>query len=211
MTLQPPRASGDHAERPGATRRRGQVLEQAILRAAADELAEVGYSGLTMDRVAARARTNKNAIYRRWPNRATLAVAAYRQLLPTNPDDIPDTGDLRLDALALLTRTNQRMSSPVGQVLRALMTGIQDDPDRLREVGGQLVDTGNRAWLTILGRAVDRGEARPEALHPRVATVAVNLLRTEYALSGVAEIPDEVIVDIVDRVYLPLVRADDDR
>lgn len=187
------------------------MLEQAILRAAADELAEVGYSGLTMDRVAARARTNKNAIYRRWPNRATLAVAAYRQLLPTNPDDIPDTGDLRLDALALLTRTNQRMSSPVGQVLRALMTGIQDDPDRLREVGGQLVDTGNRAWLTILGRAVDRGEARPEALHPRVATVAVNLLRTEYALSGVAEIPDEVIVDIVDRVYLPLVRADDDR
>jgi AcrR family transcriptional regulator len=182
------------------------VLEQAILRAAAEELVEVGYFGLTMDRVAARAGTNKNAIYRRWPNRAALAVAAYRQLLPTNPEQVPDTGNLRSDALALLVRANDRMSSPVGKVLRALMVGIHEDPDRLHEVREQLVPAGNSAWLTVLGRAVARGEARPEALSPRVATVAISLLRNEYSLSGVAEIPNDVIVEIVDDVYLPLVR-----
>ena len=198
-------SDGD-AGRPRSTRRRGDVLEHAILRAAAEELAEAGYAGLTMDRVAARAGTNKNAIYRRWPNRAALAVAAYRQLLPTNPEDTPDTGDLRSDALALLTRTNRRMSSPVGGVLRALLSGIQDDPDRLREMRERLVQEGNSAWLTVLGRAVARGEARPEALTPRIATVAVNLLRNEYSLGGVAEIPGDVIVEIVDDVYLPLVR-----
>jgi hypothetical protein len=36
-----------------------------VLRAAIDELLESGYAGLTMDRVAERAGTNKNAIYHR--------------------------------------------------------------------------------------------------------------------------------------------------
>ena len=61
-------------------------------------------------------------------------------------------------------------------------------------------------WLTILGRAVARGEALPEALHPRVATVAMALLRNEYVTRGIAAVPDSVVVEIVDEVYLPLVR-----
>ena len=112
-----------------ATRRRGAELEQAILSAVVDELAEGGYASLTMDRVATRAGTSKNVIYRRWPSRAALCVAAYRSLLPTDPEDTPDTGDLRSDALALLNRANERMSSPVGKVLRELLTGIRDDPE----------------------------------------------------------------------------------
>lgn len=189
-----------------ATRRRGAALEEAVLRAAAEELAEVGYPGLTMDRVAARAGTSKNVIYRRWPNRAALSVAAYRSLLPTVREDVPDTGELRGDALAMLRRFNDRMSSPFGAVLRGLLAGMQDDPERLREIREQLVQTGVGAWLTILARAVSRGEADPAALTPRVATVAVDLLRNEYGLNGVTTAADGVIVEIVDEVYLPLVR-----
>ena len=59
----------------------------------------------------------------------------------------------------------------------------------------------------ILGRAVSRGEARPEALHPRVATLAAVLLRNEYVTRGRPSAPDEVLVEIVDDVYLPLVRG----
>src|SRR5262249_46134400 len=64
----------------GRTRRRGAALDAAIRRAAADELAASGYAGLTMEKVASRAGTNKNALYRRWPNRLALGIAAYRQL-----------------------------------------------------------------------------------------------------------------------------------
>jgi len=53
---------------------------------------------------------------------------------------------------------------------------------------------------------VARGEAPPEALHPRVATVAIVLLRNEYITRGIATVPDSVLVEIVDEVYLPLVR-----
>ncbi|WP_203663703.1 TetR/AcrR family transcriptional regulator [Actinocatenispora rupis] len=189
-----------------ATRRRGAALEAAVLRAAAEELAEVGYPGLTMDRVATRAGTSKNVIYRRWPNRAALSIAAWRSMLPTTPEDVPDTGVLRDDALAMLRRFNDRMSTPLGAVLRGLLTGMQDDPERLREIREQLVRAGVGPWLTILARAVSRGEADPAALTPRVATVAVDLLRNEYGLNGVTAAADDVLVEIVDDVYLPLVR-----
>jgi AcrR family transcriptional regulator len=190
-----------------ATRRRGAALEQAILQVAAEELAEVGYAGLTMDGVAARAGTSKNVIYRRWPNRAALSVAAYRQMFATEREDTPDTGDLRSDALALLNRFNDRMSSPAGKVLRGLLSGIQDDPERVREIREQLVPASAGHWLTVLARAAARGEVGSEALTPRVATVAVDLLRNEYSLNGVIKAPNSVIVEIVDQVFLPLVRA----
>jgi AcrR family transcriptional regulator len=195
------------ADRPKTTRRRGAELERAILEAAAAELAEVGYPGLTMDQVAARAGTSKNVIYRRWPSRAALAVAAYRRLLAVAPEDTPDTGDLRSDALTLLRRANRRMSSPEGRILRGLLSGVQDDPDLLREIREQVVQAGAEAWSTVVARAAARGEARPDAAGPRVATVAVSLLRNEYALNGATEVPDEVLVEIVDRIYLPLVRV----
>ena len=187
-------------------RRRGAVLVEAVLRAATDELLAVGYGGLTMDRVAERAGTNKNAIYRRWPSRAALAVAAYRQMA-RGDQPLPDTGMLRDDALELLRRANRAWSSAVGSVQRSLLAGVADDPQLLALVQEQANDAGSAIWLTVLGRAVARGEARPEALHPRVATVAVVLLRNEYVTRGMPTAPDHVLVEIVDEVYLPLVRG----
>ncbi|KYF55210.1 TetR family transcriptional regulator [Sorangium cellulosum] len=189
-----------------AERRRGVVLEQAILRAAAEELAEVGFPGLTMDGVARRAGTNKNAIYRRWPSRAALAVAAYREFAERRLE-LPDTGSLRGDALELLRGANRQWSSPLGDVLRGLLAGIGDDPELLRQVQQASNDGGSAVWLTVLGRAVARGEARPEALHPRVATVAVVLLRNEFITRGAPSVPDSMLVEIVDEVYLPLIRG----
>lgn len=188
----------------GATRRRGAVLEEAILRAAADELTESGYAGLTMDRVARRAGTNKNAIYRRWPNRLALGIAAYRQL--TTTVQLPDTGTLRGDVLEQLRRANRHWSSPLGAILRDLMAAAGGAPELLTQLPDQSSDAVAAAWLTILGRAVARGEASPEALHPRVATVAIVLLRNEFVTRGVPTAPDEVLTEIVDEVYLPLVR-----
>jgi AcrR family transcriptional regulator len=207
-TLRGARAANDPTRRPrpGPARRRGGELEQAILRAALDELAEAGYAGLTMDRVARRAGTNKNAIYRRWPNRAALGLAAYRQLAVADQEP-PDTGTLRGDVLELLRGANRHWASPAGDLLRGLLASAGDDPQLLEQLRTQSSDAGSGIWLTVLGRAVARGEAPPEALHPRVATVAVVLLRNEYITRGVPTVPDGVLVEIVDEVYLPLLRG----
>ena len=191
---------------PARPRRHGAELEDAILRAAVEELIESGYAGLTMDRVARRAGTNKNTIYRRWPNRAALGIAAYRQLAAaTGPS--PDTGELRGDALELMRRTNRSWSSPTGGILRALLAGARDDPQLLAQIQEHSADAGSAPWLAILARAVARGEAPAEALHLRVATVAIVLLRNEFIVRGYPTVPDDVLVEIVDEVYLPLIRG----
>ena len=59
-------------------------------------------------------------------------------------------------------------------------------------------------WLTVLARAASRGEVDPAALTPRVATVAADLLRNEYALNGATSVPGSVLTEIVDEVFLPL-------
>jgi AcrR family transcriptional regulator len=188
----------------GRTRRRGTALEEAILHAAVELLTESGYAELTMDRVASRAGTNKNAIYRRWPNRLALGIAAYRQLARTVQP--PDTGSLRGDALELLRRANRHWSSPLGAILRDLMSAAGGASELLAQLPEQSGDASTALWLTIVGRAVARGEASPEALHPRVATVAIVLLRNEFVVRGVPAAPDDVLIEIIDEVYLPLVR-----
>ncbi|WP_069630291.1 TetR/AcrR family transcriptional regulator [Streptomyces niveus] len=194
-------------QRDHATRRRGAALEDAILGAAADELRTTGYAGMTMDRVARRAGTNKNAIYRRWPTRAALGVAAYRRSADAELT-VPDTGTLRGDALALLRAANTLWSSPRGAVLRDLLSAAGDDPGLLTLLREQAGGSGtDGAWLTLLERAVARGEAAAGAAHPRVASVPMTLLRGEYALRGLPEVPDEVLTEIVDEVFLPLVRG----
>src|SRR5205823_2909466 len=102
---------------------------------------------------------------------------------------------------------NRTWSSPIGGILRALLAGARDDPQLLAQIQERSADAGSAVWLTILARAVARGEALPEALHPRVATVAIALLRNEYVTRGYPTVPDGVIVEIVDQVYLPLVRG----
>jgi hypothetical protein len=85
-----------------------------------------------------------------------------------------------------------------------LLTDIQSDPERLRELRDQMARAGIGVWLTVLARAASRGEVDPAALTPRVATVAVDLLRNEYALNGATSVPGSVLTEIVDEVFLPL-------
>jgi AcrR family transcriptional regulator len=105
---------GDHRKQP---RRRGEALNAAIFRATLDELAEVGYAKLTMERVAERARTGKASLYRRWPSRMELAMDAVYHALP-DPASPPDTGSLRGDLLALLRRNGELLAGPAGEALR---------------------------------------------------------------------------------------------
>ncbi|WP_461006394.1 TetR/AcrR family transcriptional regulator [Streptomyces capparidis] len=201
--------AGQERRQAAATRRRGAVLEEAILRAAAEVLQESGVAGLTMEEVARRAGTNKNALYRRWPNRLALGVAAYRRLAAARTVP-PDTGSLRGDALEMLRRANSTWSSPYGEILRGLIAAADGTPEFLAELrrdpaaGG---DACQAAWLTLLGRAVARGEAAPEALHPRVAATPTALLRNEYLARGAPSVPDAVLAEIVDEVFLPLVHG----
>src|SRR5690606_38992812 len=75
-------------------RRRGAVLERAILDATLEQLSTVGWNGLTMEGVAAGAQTGKAAVYRRWPSKEDLVADALKVGLP-RIDAVPDLGSVR--------------------------------------------------------------------------------------------------------------------
>ncbi|MDL4821023.1 TetR/AcrR family transcriptional regulator [Actinomadura opuntiae] len=180
-------------------RRRGAALEAAILDAVWDELEASGYAGLTVENVAARARTGKQVIYRRWQNRADLALAAMRHRYSSIRDDVPDTGSLRGDVLTVLRYMARRFQEFGPDLVHGLMA-------EAHELGPETFEVIPDAMAVILGRAAERGEVPPDAVTPRIARMPADLVRHEMLLTD-RPVPDEVLVEIVDEIFLPLVRA----
>jgi AcrR family transcriptional regulator len=188
-----------------AGRRRGALLEEAILDAAHSELAEHGYAGLTMEGVAARAQTSKPVVYRRWPSRARLAVAAIVRSVP-DLDAAPDTGALRTDLIEELRLMAHRFDNLPQGALFGVLADSLTEPDVFRQVQEQVTGRLQEVMSLILRRAVERGEIRPERVTPRVVRAPQDLLRSELFLRGGAP-PDEFIIETVDEVLLPLLHA----
>ncbi|MFG2205619.1 TetR/AcrR family transcriptional regulator [Streptomyces sp. NPDC048638] len=178
-------------------------MENAILTATLEELTEGGYATLTMERVATRARTSKAALYRRWPGRAELVMDACK-LRGITDVELPDTGALRTDVIALLRQISAKMASPLGGILRGLLTEMTRDPDFARLIRERVHTVGPTTLHVILERAIERGEVEPWIPDSRRATVATDMLRNHFLLFG-APVDDTIITDIVDDVYLPLV------
>ena len=193
-----------HPHTGGKTRRRGEVLEEALLDAAWRELETVGYRAMTMDAVADRAGTSRAVLYRRWRNKAELVIAAMRRHAPLLSGEIPDTGSLRGDVLTLLQRSSDRLVERGPELIFGLLADYFSNPDIFAELHGQVGQIASNVMATILKRAVDRGEARDD-ISPMVATLPTDLFRHQLFVTRTPP-TSEVIVHIVDDVFLPLVR-----
>ncbi|MER7013070.1 TetR/AcrR family transcriptional regulator [Saccharopolyspora sp. NPDC000359] len=188
----------DHRKLP---RRRGDELTAAIFAATLAELAEVGYAGLTMERVAERARTGKASLYRRWSSRVELVLAAVYSAWP-EPDEAVDTGTLRGDLLAMLRHHAEVLAGPAGEALRGLLGDVLADEDRMVRLRRFSRARGRRTMAEVIRRAVERGEV-PAEVPARRLEVGQAMLRQQFLFGG-TPIPDEVIVEIVDDVLVPL-------
>ncbi|MFD0055906.1 TetR-like C-terminal domain-containing protein [Streptomyces sp. NPDC127168] len=99
-------------------------------------------------------------------------------------------------------------AAPHGEILRGLIAAAGSAPEPLSELrNSAVVSAHEAAWLTMLNRTVARGDAPPGALLPRVADTPMALLRNEYVMLGVPTVPDAVLVEIVDEIFLPLVHG----
>lgn len=197
----------DYNEQAGnaQTRRRGAELEQAILDAAWEQLIAEGYEHFTIDTVAARARTSKPVLYRRWKTRDDLLRATVRHVGAASAPSIPDTGTLRGDLLALLANANSTTRNPVAALVSSMLGSYYNQtgptPAELREA---FLSQRGSAVEQVVNRAVERGEVDPARLTPRIIALPFDLFRNEMMMT-LKPVPDHVLRQIVDDIFIPLV------
>jgi len=186
-------------------RRRGKVLEDAVLDAAWSELTGGGYASFTMEAVATRAHTSRPVLYRRWPNRAELAIAAVQHILHKHPLNIPDTGTVRGDLMALLQQFSE------GRALFAAFFSLQmseffsETNTSLADLRKRVLQGDHNQLTVVLARGVDRGEIDQSKLTPRIASLLPDLLRHEVLMT-LKPVPSAAIAEFIDDIFLPLVR-----
>ena len=156
---------------------------QAILDAAREVLAEVGYTSMTIDAVAQRAGSNRVLIYRVWDTKLALAADALFGSMG-GAFDVPDTGSLEADLRAFIAQHVERMSGPAYlKGLPGLTVELLNDPERYRWMHARFVQPSEDGYRAILERARARGEVAGE-VDPRILTRVVSGATTSLAQTG---------------------------
>lgn len=173
-------------------RPRDPRIDDAVLRATVELLAETGYPGLLVSAIAERAGTSKPAIYRRWPSKAHLVHEAVFPIGAATT--IPDTGSLPEDLREMVRRTMAFLTTPAARsALPGLVGEMASDPtlhSALLERFADIFAGGLAEWLE---RATGRGEVRADVTAAELAEAIAGITLLGL-LTHVTEL-DEAWVD----------------
>jgi AcrR family transcriptional regulator len=193
----------NRSSRQTVVRRRDDVLMSAIREATRAELAEHGYPGVTFEGVARRAKTSKPVLYRRYRSRAHMVVDAML-VLPHQPVPASEAPSLREDLLTLLDAIMARFDRTGIDTYRSLIADADDE--LLDTITAQLAELADQTIYRALSNARERGEIGPANIPDRAATAIAALVRNEVFFTR-GPIGKEALIDILDNVYLPLIKA----
>ncbi|MFZ4155516.1 TetR/AcrR family transcriptional regulator [Streptomyces pseudogriseolus] len=188
-----------------ATSRRSRITperEAELYRAVLDLLREVGYDALTMDAVAARTRSSKATLYRQWGGKAELVVRAMHSQKPGGVADV-DTGSLRGDLHTIIGREDDCDMAQNVALMRALSMAAHQNDELRQALRDLLVEPEIDEFRRIIGRAVDRGEIRPDTpalnyiVHMLIGAFATRMLIDEQPPT------QAFLISYIDAVVLP--------
>jgi AcrR family transcriptional regulator len=184
-------------------------VDDRILAASSALLAELGYDGMSIEAVAARAGVGKASIYRRWTGKADLVLDTVRAsgfLF----DQQPDTGALRTDLLAMLGTLKRHLDADGVAHVAGVLVAMRHHPELTAIVHEQLVAGWARCTEGLVAEAVARGEIRP--LDPAALELFVQVAPSMVALrllAATGAIDDDFVLGLVDHVMLPMLRTGD--
>jgi AcrR family transcriptional regulator len=184
-------------------RTRGEARTEAILDAAIELIAEVGYDRMTMGAIATRARASKATMYRRWPGKAELVAEAFTCHQCAEVVCPPDTGSLRGDLLAMIGGLVDSFAGQAGQRVTGLLIAMREDPALAAIVRTQLAEGGSQITGILLSRAAERGELPSPVDGPFVLALAPAVVITRSLLLG-GTTDTSFQHQLVDQVLLPL-------
>ncbi|CAM5254228.1 TetR/AcrR family transcriptional regulator [Streptomyces narbonensis] len=192
----------------GAVRGPGRPREErvtgSVLKAVVDLVTEQGIGAVTMDAVASRAGVSKPAIYRRWPTKQDLIIAAAETRIGIL--SVPDLGDFRAELRFVLTARLEAYRLPGSDRLIAGLIGAAAEAGAVRGRYAEYTERITSETRRILERGIARGDVGPDTDVRAAATlVAAPLI---FRLIGEQEMPDarfvDNLVDLVARAVGPV-------
>ena len=188
------RSSDGNADCPWSPR------EAELLAVTLELLQEHGYDRLTLDAVATTAHASKATLYRRWPTKAELVMAAFVEGTRQVAVD-PDTGTLRGDLLRLGEQISAHVSTHASTI-RAVLVEVSRSAELDAMMQEQFLDQRRALMSRVLARAVDRGEIRASAITEELWDVLPGYLIYRTVLTGNTP-ARETIHNLVDNVLIP--------
>jgi AcrR family transcriptional regulator len=188
-------ATEAEARRPG--RPRSAEADEAILEAAVDLFAEGGLDGLTVEGVAARAGVGKATVYRRYPCKVDLVIAASRCLAFN--DEQPDTGTTRGDLRAMVDGLIERLTTTALGRAMPMMVADRSRVPELAEAHRAIVAEKRAQHRQVVARGIDRGDFQPDVDPEAVIDAYVGPVFYRFLISD-APLDDDFVDALVDTV-----------
>lgn len=186
---------------------RGQARERVILAVTYDLLGEVGYDGLTIDAVAARARASKATIYARWQDKAALVTAALEARSQHQPDAVLDSGDLRQDLRELLGLFVHLAEYESLRAFVSVLLAATREPSLLAGLQDVALVRRRQDCRTAMERAASRKE--PTMSGDLLFELLLGKILTRYLVER-SPLTAADQLEFIDHVLVPLTRAGDD-
>ena len=177
--------------------------ESELLAVTLQLLQERGYDGLTVDEVAATARASKATMYRRWPTKAELVLAAVMEGV-NQLDKAPDTGDLRTDLIEIgeMIARQARAHAPT---MRAVLVETTRNPALNQVMRHQILARRKKLVRHVLVQAVERGEINPEAINDDLWDLLPGYLVFRAVIAD-RPATRSTVTALVDEVMMPSLR-----
>lgn len=187
-------------------RPRDAQLDRRLTSAVLEVLGEQGFEGLTFEAVARRSKASKASLYRRWPTKRDMVLAAVKEGPARKTAEPLEPGScLRDDLLVLVRRLAQTMSAAdAGTALMLLQAGLED-PDLCDAIEEAVGPTGARLPQPVIDAAEARGEL-PAGVDPFAYEEVVGAVLLLRRANGLA-ITDDYVQSLVDAVIIPALTA----
>jgi AcrR family transcriptional regulator len=153
---------------PARGRPRDPGNDHAILSATFRQLIAVGYGGLSIEAVAAEAGVAKTTVYRRWPSKRDLVVAALRTETPFEAPSLDADARTALGAFVRQAITMLIESGAI-RILGSLLVEEQREPGLLEAFRARILTPRRGLVEAMLRAGIERGEIRPD-IDPLVVT-----------------------------------------